>query len=127
MAVGMMRPAVPSAASLFLADDDPKCAATFYANITIAGGPAPVAPTCTSSCPTCWKAESSPARVDRITNMTVFPMGYRAMNDGEAIKRVLRAADENPTLIQLAPSLRSVPTNTAAYANKLRSELCRTV
>jgi threonine dehydrogenase-like Zn-dependent dehydrogenase len=65
----------------------PNAQPTFYANITIAGGPAPVRAYMHELMPDVLEGRIEPGLVfDRITNIDGVPDGYRAMNDREAIK-----------------------------------------
>src|SRR4051812_45276689 len=65
----------------------PAAQPTFYANITIAGGPAPVRAYMHELMPDVLEGRIEPGLVfDRITNIDGVPDGYRAMNDREAIK-----------------------------------------
>jgi threonine dehydrogenase-like Zn-dependent dehydrogenase len=65
----------------------PDAQPTFYANITIAGGPAPVRAYMQELLPDVLEGRIEPGLVfDRITNIDGVPDGYRAMNDREAIK-----------------------------------------
>jgi threonine dehydrogenase-like Zn-dependent dehydrogenase len=60
---------------------------TFYANITIAGGPAPVRAYIEELLPDVLEGRIQPGRVfDRVTDLDGVPDGYRAMNAREAIK-----------------------------------------
>jgi threonine dehydrogenase-like Zn-dependent dehydrogenase len=60
---------------------------TFYNNVTIAGGPAPVRAYIEGLLPDVLEGRIEPGRVfDRVTNLDGVPDGYRAMNDREAIK-----------------------------------------
>jgi threonine dehydrogenase-like Zn-dependent dehydrogenase len=60
---------------------------TFYKNITIAGGPAPVRAYIEELMPDVLEGSIEPGRVfDRTTNLDGVPDGYRAMNDRESIK-----------------------------------------
>jgi threonine dehydrogenase-like Zn-dependent dehydrogenase len=60
---------------------------TFYNNVTIAGGPAPVRAYIEELLPDVLEGRIEPGRVfDRVTNLDGVPDGYRAMNDREAIK-----------------------------------------
>jgi threonine dehydrogenase-like Zn-dependent dehydrogenase len=87
-AVGIARPGgavgrvgVPQEATI------PNAQPTFYANITIAGGPAPVRAYIEDLLPDVLEGRIEPGRVfDRVTNIDGVPDGYRAMNDREAIK-----------------------------------------
>jgi threonine dehydrogenase-like Zn-dependent dehydrogenase len=65
----------------------PNAQSTFYANITIAGGPAPVRAYMHELMPDVLEGRIEPGLVfDRITNIDGVPDGYRAMNEREAIK-----------------------------------------
>lgn len=65
----------------------PNAQPTFYANITIAGGPAPVRAYIHELLPEVLAGRIEPGLVfDRVTNLDGVPDGYRAMNDREAIK-----------------------------------------
>jgi threonine dehydrogenase-like Zn-dependent dehydrogenase len=60
---------------------------TFFANVTIAGGPAPVRAYMDELLPEILEGRIQPGRVfDRVTNLDGVPDGYRAMNEREAIK-----------------------------------------
>jgi threonine dehydrogenase-like Zn-dependent dehydrogenase len=60
---------------------------TFYKNITIAGGPAPVRAYIDELMPDVLEGNIEPGRVfDRTTNLDGVPDGYRAMNERESIK-----------------------------------------
>ena len=60
---------------------------TFYNNVTIAGGPAPVRAYIEELLPDVLEGRIEPGRVfDRVTNLDGVPDGYRAMNQREAIK-----------------------------------------
>ena len=60
---------------------------TFFANVTIAGGPAPVRAYIEELMPDILEGRIEPGRVfDRTTNLDGVPDGYRAMNEREAIK-----------------------------------------
>src|SRR3954453_8113298 len=60
---------------------------TFYNNVTIAGGPAPVRAYIEELMPDILEGRIEPGRVfDRVTNLDGVPDGYRAMNKREAIK-----------------------------------------
>jgi threonine dehydrogenase-like Zn-dependent dehydrogenase len=68
-------------------DTIPNSQPTFYANITIAGGPAPVRAYMHELMPDVLEGRIEPGLVfDRITSIDGVPDGYRAMNDREAIK-----------------------------------------
>jgi threonine dehydrogenase-like Zn-dependent dehydrogenase len=65
----------------------PHAQPTFYANITIAGGPAPVRAYMHDLMPDVLETRIEPGLVfDRVTNIDGVPDGYRAMNAREAIK-----------------------------------------
>ena len=65
----------------------PNAQPTFYDNITIAGGPAPVRAYMQELLPDVLEGRIEPGLVfDRSTNIDGVPDGYRAMNDREAIK-----------------------------------------
>jgi len=65
----------------------PNAQPTFYGNITIAGGPAPVRAYMHELMPDVLEGRIEPGLVfDRATNIEGVPDGYRAMNDREAIK-----------------------------------------
>jgi threonine dehydrogenase-like Zn-dependent dehydrogenase len=75
------RVGVPQDASI------PAAQETFFKNITIAGGPAPVRAYIEELLPDVLEGTIEPGRVfDRVTNLDRVPDGYRAMNDREAIK-----------------------------------------
>jgi threonine dehydrogenase-like Zn-dependent dehydrogenase len=60
---------------------------TFYKNVSIAGGPAPVRAYIEELLPDVLEGKIEPGRVfDRTTNLDGVPEGYRAMNDREALK-----------------------------------------
>jgi len=60
---------------------------TFYKNVTIAGGPAPVRAYIEELLPDVLEGRIEPGRVfDRTTNLDGVPDGYRAMNEREALK-----------------------------------------
>ena len=65
----------------------PNAQPSFYDNITIAGGPAPVRAYMHELLPDVLEGKIEPGRVfDRITTIDGVPDGYRAMNAREAIK-----------------------------------------
>jgi threonine dehydrogenase-like Zn-dependent dehydrogenase len=65
--------------------------ASFYANITIGGGPAPVRTYIDELLPDILAGEIAPGRVfDRTVGLGDVPEGYRAMNDREALKVMVR-------------------------------------
>ena len=65
----------------------PNAQPTFYSNITITGGPAPVRAYIEELLPDVLEGRIEPGRVfDRVTNIDGVPDGYRAMNERDAIK-----------------------------------------
>jgi threonine dehydrogenase-like Zn-dependent dehydrogenase len=65
----------------------PSAQPTFYSNLTIAGGPAPVRAYMEELLPDVLEGRIEPGRVfDSVTNIEGVPDGYRAMNEREAIK-----------------------------------------
>ena len=65
----------------------PEAQPSFYANVTIAGGPAPVRAYMHELMPDVLEGRIEPGRVfDRIIAIDDVPDGYRAMNEREAIK-----------------------------------------
>jgi len=65
----------------------PDAQPSFYANLTIAGGPAPVRAYVEELLPDVLEGRIEPGRVfDRVTNIDGVPDGYRAMNERESIK-----------------------------------------
>ena len=65
----------------------PAAEPSFYHNVSIAGGPAPVRAYMEELLPDVLEGRIQPGRVfDRTTNLDGVPDGYRAMNDREAIK-----------------------------------------
>lgn len=64
---------------------------TFYDNITVSGGPAPVRAYIEELLPDILEGRIQPGRVfDRVTNIDGVPEGYRAMNDRESIKVMIQ-------------------------------------
>lgn len=64
---------------------------TFYANITVSGGPAPVRAYIEELLPDVLDGRIEPGRVfDKVTNLDGVPDGYRAMNEREAIKVMVK-------------------------------------
>jgi threonine dehydrogenase-like Zn-dependent dehydrogenase len=60
---------------------------TFYNNITVSGGPAPVRAYMDELLPDVLEGRIEPGRVfDRVVGLEEVPEGYRAMNDRESIK-----------------------------------------
>jgi threonine dehydrogenase-like Zn-dependent dehydrogenase len=65
----------------------PAAQPTFYNNVTIAGGPAPVRAYIEELLPDVLEGRIEPGRVfDRVTDIDGVPDGYRAMNERESIK-----------------------------------------
>lgn len=68
-------------------DSVPEAVATFFKNVTIGGGPAPVRAYIEELLPDVLAGRIEPGRVfDRVGPLDEVPDGYRAMNDREAIK-----------------------------------------
>jgi threonine dehydrogenase-like Zn-dependent dehydrogenase len=64
---------------------------SFYANITIGGGPAPVRAYIDDLLPDVLEGRIEPGRVfDRVVDLDGVPDGYRAMNDRESIKVMVK-------------------------------------
>ena len=62
-----------------------------FRNVTIAGGPAPVRAYMSELLPDVLEGRIQPGRVfDRVTELDGVPDGYRAMNEREAIKVMIR-------------------------------------
>jgi threonine dehydrogenase-like Zn-dependent dehydrogenase len=75
------RVGVPQDASI------PEAVPSFFNNISIAGGPAPVRAYIEELLPDVLEGRIEPGRVlDRVTNLDGVPDGYREMNEREAIK-----------------------------------------
>jgi threonine dehydrogenase-like Zn-dependent dehydrogenase len=69
----------------------PEAAPTFYNNITVSGGPAPVRAYIDELLPDVLEGRIEPGRVfDRVTNLDGVPDGYRAMNEREALKVMVK-------------------------------------
>lgn len=65
----------------------PAAQPTFYGNITVGGGPAPVRAYIEELLPDVLEGRIEPGRVfDRLVGLDGVPEGYRAMNDREALK-----------------------------------------
>jgi Threonine dehydrogenase and related Zn-dependent dehydrogenases len=65
----------------------PAAQPSFFSNVTIAGGPAPVRAYIEELLPDVLEGRIEPGRVfDRVTNLDGVPDGYRAMNERESIK-----------------------------------------
>lgn len=68
-------------------DAIPEARQSFYDNVAVAGGPAPVRAYIEELLPDVLEGRIQPGRVfDRVTTLDGVPDGYRAMNDREAIK-----------------------------------------
>ena len=88
-------PLRPRYAAKLIASDDgesiPTTMATFYDNVTIAGGPAPARAYIEELLPDVLQGRIESGRVfDRVTNLDGVPDGYRAMNERKAIKVMLK-------------------------------------
>ncbi|MFL5871593.1 MAG: zinc-binding dehydrogenase, partial [Solirubrobacterales bacterium] len=69
----------------------PGAQTSFYGNITIGGGPAPVRAYIDELLPDVLEGRIEPGRVfDRVVDLDGVPDGYRAMNDREAIKVLVK-------------------------------------
>ena len=69
----------------------PRAQGSFYDNVSVAGGPAPVRAYMEELLPDVLEGRIQPGRVfDRVTTIDGVPDGYRAMNDREAIKVMIR-------------------------------------
>jgi threonine dehydrogenase-like Zn-dependent dehydrogenase len=69
----------------------PNAVQTFFGNVTIAGGPAPARAYIEELLPVVLEGRIEPGRVfDRVVGLDGVPDGYRAMNDREAIKVMVR-------------------------------------
>ena len=65
----------------------PAAEPSFYGNVTIAGGPAPVRAYMDELLPDVLEGRIQAGRVfDRVITLDAVPDGYRAMNEREAIK-----------------------------------------
>jgi threonine dehydrogenase-like Zn-dependent dehydrogenase len=63
----------------------------FYGNVTVAGGPAPVRTYIADLLPDVLDGRIEPGRVfDRTVGLDGVPGGYRAMNDRQALKVLVR-------------------------------------
>jgi threonine dehydrogenase-like Zn-dependent dehydrogenase len=79
------RVGVPQETTIPLGDE------SFYKNVTIAGGPAPVRAYIEELLPDIIEGRINPGRVfDRTINLDRVPDGYRAMNDRESIKVLIQ-------------------------------------
>jgi threonine dehydrogenase-like Zn-dependent dehydrogenase len=69
----------------------PSAQPTFYNNVTVSGGPAPVRAYIDELLPDVMAGKIEPGRVfDRVVGLDGVPDGYRAMNDREALKVMVR-------------------------------------
>jgi threonine dehydrogenase-like Zn-dependent dehydrogenase len=69
----------------------PMALATFFKNVTIGGGPAPARAYIEELLPDILEGRIEPGRVfDRVTNLDGVLDGYRAMNEREAIKVLIK-------------------------------------
>jgi threonine dehydrogenase-like Zn-dependent dehydrogenase len=69
----------------------PAAQPTFFRNITIAGGPAPVRAYIEELLPDVLEGRMDPGRVfDRVTDLEGVPQGYEAMNERKSIKVMIR-------------------------------------
>lgn len=72
-------------------DSIPSARPTFYRNITIAGGPAPVRAYMQELLPDVLEGRIEPGLVfDQVTNLDGVPDGYRAMNERKSIKVMIK-------------------------------------
>jgi threonine dehydrogenase-like Zn-dependent dehydrogenase len=72
-------------------DATPNSKQTFYNNVTVGGGPAPVRAYIEELLPDVLEGRIEPGRVfDRTIGLDEVPQGYRAMDDREAIKVMVR-------------------------------------
>jgi len=72
-------------------DGIPETRQTFYDNIIVAGGPAPARAYIEELLPDVLDGRIQPGRVfDRTIDLSGVPDGYRAMNDREAIKVMIK-------------------------------------
>jgi len=72
-------------------DSVPDAIATFFKNVTIGGGPAPVRAYIEALLPDILEGRIEPGRVfDRVIGLDEVPDGYRAMNEREAIKVMVK-------------------------------------
>jgi len=69
----------------------PEAKTTFYRNVTISGGPAPVRAYIEELMPDVLEGRIQPGKVfDSVTNLDGVPDGYRAMNDRKSIKVMIK-------------------------------------
>jgi threonine dehydrogenase-like Zn-dependent dehydrogenase len=63
----------------------------FYSNVTVSGGPAPVRAYIAELLPDVLEGRIQPGRVfDRVISLDEVPAGYRAMNERQAIKVMVK-------------------------------------
>jgi threonine dehydrogenase-like Zn-dependent dehydrogenase len=69
----------------------PTTMTTFFDNVTVSGGPAPARAYIEELLPDVLEGRIEPGRVfDRVTDLDGVPDGYRAMNEREAIKVMVK-------------------------------------
>jgi threonine dehydrogenase-like Zn-dependent dehydrogenase len=69
----------------------PSAQPTFYSNVTVSGGPAPVRAYIEELLPDVLEGRIEPGRVfDRVVGLEGVPDGYRAMNEREALKVMVK-------------------------------------
>jgi hypothetical protein len=69
----------------------PSARPTFYNNVSVAGGPAPTRAYIRELLPDVMEGRIEPGRVfDRVVGLDGVVDGYRAMNDREALKVMIR-------------------------------------
>lgn len=72
-------------------DAIPEAQPSFYANVVVAGGPAPARAYIEELLPDVMEGRIEPGRVfDRVIGLEEVPEGYRAMNDRESIKVMIK-------------------------------------
>jgi threonine dehydrogenase-like Zn-dependent dehydrogenase len=72
-------------------DEMPEAKTTFFRNVTISGGPAPVRAYIEELLPDVLEGRIQPGKVfDRVTNLDGVPDGYRAMNHRKSIKVMIK-------------------------------------
>ena len=72
-------------------DAVPEAGPTFFHNVTVSGGPAPVRAYIEDLLPAILEGDIEPGRVfDRTVGLDETPDGYRAMNDREALKVMIK-------------------------------------
>jgi threonine dehydrogenase-like Zn-dependent dehydrogenase len=69
----------------------PAAEPSFYANVTVSGGPAPVRAYIEELLPDILEGRIDPGRVfDRVVDLEQVPDGYRAMNERKSIKVMVK-------------------------------------